>query len=25
VSGWDPAYADPRGRMFYAGVTYSFK
>ena len=24
-SGYDPGYADPRGRTFYAGVTVSFK
>ena len=23
--GYDPVYADPRGRMFYARVTYAFK
>jgi iron complex outermembrane receptor protein len=24
-TGWDPQYADPRGRMFYARLTYAFK
>ncbi len=24
-AGWDPIYADPRGRMFYAQLTYAFK
>ena len=24
-AGWDPQYADPRGRMFYARLTYAFK
>jgi len=23
--GYDPAYADPRGRMFYARLSYAFK
>jgi iron complex outermembrane recepter protein len=23
--GYDPAYADPRGRMFYTRITYAFK
>ena len=25
LAGWDPIYADPRGRMFYASLTYAFK
>jgi iron complex outermembrane receptor protein len=24
-AGWDPIYADPRGRVFYAQLTYAFK
>jgi iron complex outermembrane receptor protein len=24
-AGWDPKYADPRGRSFYARLTYAFK
>jgi iron complex outermembrane receptor protein len=24
-TGWDPIYADPRGRMFYARLTYAFE
>ncbi len=24
-AGWDPFYADPRGRVFYARLTYAFK
>jgi len=24
-AGWDPGYADPRGRVFYARLTYAFK
>jgi iron complex outermembrane receptor protein len=24
-SGYDPGYADPRGRFFYGTVSYSFK
>jgi iron complex outermembrane receptor protein len=24
-AGWDPTYADPRGRVFYAQLTYAFK
>jgi iron complex outermembrane receptor protein len=23
--GYDPSYADPRGRSFYANLTYAFK
>jgi iron complex outermembrane receptor protein len=23
-TGYDPVYADPRGRFFYAGLTYRF-
>jgi iron complex outermembrane receptor protein len=23
--GYDPTYVDPRGRTYYAGLTYSFK
>jgi len=25
ISGYDPSYTDPRGRFFYASVTYTFK
>ena len=25
LAGWAPIYADPRGRMFYARLTYAFK
>ena len=24
-AGWDPTYADPRGRVFYAQMTYAFR
>jgi iron complex outermembrane recepter protein len=25
IAGYDPTYSDPRGRTFYASVTYSFR